>query len=398
MARRRFLGGRSPWLIVTWGAVLLATAALALLSSVAALTREQRPEMILAINPRDALARARQSELLLTQSPGDQRAAQRARTAARAALSSDPTRVAAWRSLAVAERDNDRANRLLLIAQWLSRRDPLTQLGLLEYKVQHGDVDGALQHYDNILRVSTVYDGVLFPVLAFAGTDPGVQPALVARLARAPAWRRRFFSYLANSNTPYRTQAIIYSAIARHGQLTDRDIVGLQATNATLGGNYSVGAALFRLADPAASRLLLRDGDFTGRGGIVPYAWALEDDGFLHVATTTVGGRTRLELESPRGDGGRGARQLVQLPPGRRRIQAAIGQIEGEGAGTVYAALSCAQGGPIDDASEARAGVGRITVAADVPQGCYPQWLEFGLRQSASGDRVGAWVSGVRAD
>ncbi|MEA1085864.1 hypothetical protein SFC76_16485 [Sphingomonas sp. CD22] len=399
MARRlRIVGGHSPWLIALWGAVLIATAAVTSLSSLAALMREQQPDTILTFDPRDALAQARRSELLLAQSPEDQHVVQRARTAALAALSYDPTRVTAWRSLAAVQQNNNRADQLLLVAQWLSRRDPLTQLALLEYKVQHGDVAGALQHYDNILRVSTVYDRVLFPVLAYAGTDPNVQPALVARLASASAWRRRFFSYLASSNTAYHTQAVIYAAMARHGKLSDSDIVGLQATNATLGGDYRNGETLFKLADPGAARLPLRDGNFASLGGITPYSWMLEDGGFLRVATAVVAGRPRLEMESPRGDGGRGVRQLVQLPAGKRRISATIGQIEGDISGTVYATLACAQGSPISASSEARADTGRIVVAATIPAGCYPQWLEFGLRQSLSGDRSGAWVSGIRAD
>lgn len=398
MARVGLLGGRSLWLIAPWSALLLCVAGVTMLSSMAALTRERQPEAVIAVDPRDALAQAHYGELLLAQSPGDQRVAHRAHAAAIAALSLDPTRVAAWRTLAATQRDNDRANRLLLVAQWLSRRDPLTQLGLLEYKVQHGDVDGALQHYDNILRVSTVYDGMLFPVLAYAGTDPGVQPALVARLLSSPAWRRRFFSYLANSNTPYRTQATIYTAIAQRGRLPDRDIVALQATNATLSGDYRMGEIFYRLARPDEADIRLRDGSFADLGGVIPYGWMLADDGFLRVATAIAAGHSRLELESPRGDGGRGARQLVQLRPGGHRVQAVIGRIEGETPGVVYATLSCAQGGPMSASAEARADTGHLVIAANVPAGCYPQWLEYGMRQAPSGERVGAWVTSVRTN
>ena len=382
------------WQILSVAGLLISVAVTVLSEGVATAMRESRPGSVLQFRPHDARALARSADLALVARDrmGSDLAA--VRNDARLALTYDASLPGAWRSLAATMPDGSAAQfKLLLFAQQLSRRDALTQLALLQWHVDHGDVAGALIHYDIILRTTTSYDPLLFPILASV-KEPAVRQALVARLVVAP-WRRRFLAYMVNAAPPNIMQAELLATMRRLGPLADRDIVAAQAASSALAGDYALGLRFYRLIAPDQIANTVRDGQFDASDGVPPFDWALDTDGPLVVNRQTVEGQGRLEMSAERGDGGRAARQLLTLTPGTYRVSAATGPIDGYVAGTPYMSLSCASAATPLATIEGHPAATRIAGDAVVPAGCPVQWLELGMRQDAGGGRSGTTIADV---
>lgn len=384
---------RRRWRAAGWTALLVGSAVLIVFAGLAGALRNSQPAAALRFMPGDARALARRAEQSLLS--GKPKPAS-ARADARAALARDATIPSAWRTLALVSPDGPaKSVGLFETAERLSRRDMPTQIALLETAVRRGDVAGALGHYDVILRVTSDYDPILLPVLAGAVPDLSVRRALADLLLRAPMWRRRFLAHMISANTPYDVQADLFSAMAKAGPLPDRDIVAAQATASVLGGQYRVGERLYRLVAPTDAGKPLRDGGFEKDNGVPPFDWLLETDGPLDVSIAGSGDGRRLEIASERGDGGRAARQLVSLAPGRHRLMARAGAVDGQEAGRPYMTLTCAQEGGLLASFSGAPNAPGLGGEVTVPQGCGLQWLELGLLQDPSGEGAAAWVDAV---
>ncbi len=388
---------RKAWLsLAAWAGLLGGVAVLVVLAGLTSALRSTRPDAALAMLPGDARALAKRADMtLLTGAlrPADISAA---RTDARAALMRDTTLPAAWRVLGLTEREGSPASlRLLHTAQALSRRDVPTQIGLLEAQVERGNIISALRHYDIILRISTAYDPMLFPVLAGAMTEPQILRPLSKRLANAPMWRRRFLSYVVNAGTSFEEQAALFDALNHAGGLQERDILAASITNSASVGQLAVAQRLYRIMAPDDATRPLRNGQFEDAAGIAPFDWQLETTGPLSVAVATAQGQRRLEMASVRGDGGRAARQLLALPPGRYRLGARFGTLEGQNAGIPYMTLACAATSSVVTTAEAPMGRDSFTADGTIPTACRYQWLELGLRLDPHGTSTSAWIDAV---
>ena len=383
----------SPWTVLAWGLVLLSLSALVILSGLSTAIRQRQPSLALRLMPSDAIASAYLADRLLIGAGEDKSALVRANRYARNALTKDPTLVTAWRTLALTR--GQKANgdiSLLRFSESLSRRDVPTQLALLEWEVQKGDIRRALHHYDVILRISTAYDSLLFPVLAGASSEVEIRRALGDRLAHAPMWRRRFFSYLANSGVPFLSQAEIFEEVGRSGPILDADIAGMQASNAVASGRYPEAKRLSRLAWPGEAQRPLRNGDFEGTEATPPFDWQLDSDGPMNVAIGDAAQGRRLEITTPRGDGGPAARQILYLPAGTHRFHADFGSLEGYELGEPYAWVICAAGSKPLITVEASKGKASLTGAFRVGDNCPVQWVELGMRQNPRGEPTGVWL------
>lgn len=407
MAKRRSLSLSLPrtseWprcVIGLWLVVLFGSAIAVVCSGVATGLRNRRPAVALQFAPADARALSRMADTSLLIEDGQLRNPGEPRRYARAALTRDATLPAAWRVLGLTSLDRSALSiKLLETAQRLSRRDAPTQMALMELAVGRKDILGALGHYDILLRISSAYDAVLFPMLVNASTDPQIRQVLGQQLLRAPMWRRRFLAYMVNAATPYPVQAELFSAIAKGGKaFPDSDIVASQATNSALGGHYAIARHLFGLVAPGEVAQRLRNGGFDKDGGVPPFDWQFDTDGALTVAVASFGRGRRLEIISERGDGARAARQLLFLTPGRYRLAAQVGAIEGEPAGSPYMTITCADAGTPLVTVEMQAKAGRAAGIVTVPNSCAVQWLELGMRQDPNGARAAAWVDGVAID
>lgn len=396
VAGRRWWAPRHPsWFVALMAAALLALSSLVIVQGMATALRNSRPDDALRLMPTDARALAtRASQTLLV--PRLTRAGvAEARASAMAALAQDATLPQAWRTLGLTEPENsDRYLSAMRFSEALSRRDALTQIALLENEVGRGSIERAMHHYDIILRISTAYDGVLFPVLAAAMDDPEIREPGARLLMNAPLWRRRFLSYLVNSGTSYTAQADLFAALRRAGPLADRDIVAASAANSINVGQYDAAQRLYAMIAPEDARRLLRNGEFDQDDGVPPFDWQLVTDGTLNVAITGGGGSRRLEISSVRGDGARAARQFLMLQPRRYRLQAQSGAIAGEVVGLPYMSVACVSGAPIATFDGARGGK-RFGGVVTVPPGCSRQWLDVGMRQDANGAPTALWIDGV---
>lgn len=399
MSRHRRSPAWSRWALAAWMILLAGSAIVVVLSGFTTALRNQRPAAALRFLPGDARALARRADETLLIGNANTADFSRAVAYARDALAHDATLPAAWRIIAIQFPDGSPQQiRLLKVAERLSRRDVPTQLALLELQVQRNDIVGALRHYDVILRVSSAYDALLFPVMAGASSEPQVRQVLSRQLLQAPMWRRRFLSYMIGAGVPYDVQADLFAAMAQSGTLPERDIVAMQATNSALGGQYAAARRLYGLIAPADAARPFRDGGFEKDGGVPPFDWQLDTDSGLSVTIVASSEGRRLEIISERGDGARAARQLVSFSPDRRhRLMARFGVIQNEAAGTPYMQMTCAQGGALLAAFNARAGTTRFGGDVDVPSACPIQWLELGLRQNPWGERAAIWIDGITA-
>lgn len=95
--------------------------------------------------------------------------------AARNALRSQPLSSAILRDLALAlDGDFSASKPLLELAEQISRREPATQLLLLEASAQAGDTPGTLRHYDALLSTAPALHPQLIGVLSKAVAEPEI--------------------------------------------------------------------------------------------------------------------------------------------------------------------------------------------------------------------------------
>lgn len=107
-------------------------------------------------------------------------------SAARAALRKQPLNSAALRDLGLARDSNGSADRTLLnLAARVSRREPATQLLLLDANAQEGEIAAALRHYDALLSTEPELQTKLLGLLAGALPEAEVY-AEVQRYAGRP--------------------------------------------------------------------------------------------------------------------------------------------------------------------------------------------------------------------
>lgn len=90
-------------------------------------------------------------------------------------------------------------DRLMKLADRISRREPLSQIWMIESASSADDVSGAVRHYHTALSTNPGLYGTLIPILAKAIDYPEVQSALRPYLRSAPRWKRSFLEYAATN-------------------------------------------------------------------------------------------------------------------------------------------------------------------------------------------------------
>jgi hypothetical protein len=368
--------------------------------------RQARPDLALAFQPADARARAKTSEQLVIPEPGrPPRPVTEAQLAgaeqlAREALRRDPTVVVAWRMLglvAAARNQADRAARMFHFAGTLSKRDLLTQLYLIEERVQQNDIAGALRQYDATLRTSGASHDILLPILVSAIANDGIVRPLAALLNSSPPWRRAFMERLA-IGTPdpaglvQLIQLVIGSASPEEKEQISRTMQAMINRR-----QFAPAMRVYRLLAAADSRgaQLVRNGGFDRPNPYPPLDWQLLS-GVDVGAEQLQGGRLRIHAAS--GSGGLAARQLLMLAPGNYEISADAGATDDARAARVTLAVQCGneQGSTLlQHDLPALSGRIRPRVSFSVPAGCGAQWLNINIRPDFDPGGVAAWVDSV---
>jgi hypothetical protein len=367
--------------------------------------RPDRPDRALSFQPADARARARASEQLVVPERGrpprpvtePQLAA--AEELAREALRRDPTVVMAWRMLglvAAARNQPDRAARMFHFAGSLSRRDLLTQLYLIEERVQQNDIAGALRQYDATLRTSGASHEILLPILVSAIGNDGIVEPLATLLNTMPPWRRSFMERLA-AGTPD-PAGLVQLIQLTHGSASPEEKVQISAAMQAMisRGQFAPAMRVYQLlAADARGTQLVRNGGFDRPNPYSPLDWQLLSG--VDVGAEQQGDRLRIHAAS--GAGGLAARQLLLLAPGRYEISADAGAVDDARAARVSWTVQCANNGEglmlLEQDMPALAGRIRARASFSVPAGCGGQWLRLNIRPDFDPGGVAAWIDSV---
>ncbi len=95
---------------------------------------------------------------------------------------------------------HEKADLLMALADRIGRREPISQLWLIEKSAAAGDVPGTLRHYNRILSTKPELNATLFPVLAAAIDFPEVRQAIVPYLRDQRPWVRDFVTFAASNS------------------------------------------------------------------------------------------------------------------------------------------------------------------------------------------------------
>lgn len=302
---------------------------------------------------------------------------------ARAAYVREPLASQATFVLALAEApltEDYRAGPVARQGAALDKRNPLLQLLLIADAAGREDYRAMFGHADVLAAAHpTMARTVLAPVFERLG-DPATVPIVAAALTEEPRWAAAFRRYVPRDEAALRN----YLALRREAGFderwdSDEGLVGALAD----GGLFDEAFAMWRgFAGAQADRY-----GFVADAGFAPIGWRLVEQGD-RIARIGEDGAMTVSVE--RGGGGELARQLLQLPPGRYRLEARITSDQSDP--PLWVALRCA-----DPAGTAErrplAARAEFTVSA---AGCPAHWLIVGASALESRHRVEATLGGWR--
>ena len=377
------------------GATLAAVMFLAAASSV---VESKAPDLAISLFPMNAGAQARIAEAefakganaRIAEPASGTRELERAAAIARQSLANLPLNPRALRILALSDPQSPGTQSLLRAGHSQSRRDTLTQVYLIEFAAQAGEIGQAMDHYDAVLRRRSAYRDPAGRNLAAALTLPGVLEEVAGQLPEAPSWESLLYFYV------LRTPESFASFVKLHRMLAGTDTIPSQVSAQfanTLVERGQIDEA-FEIAELAGPRPLPRRTALVETafdtppppGDALPAIWpgqwiTPEDaDAFLQPIH---GGGALINLSS--GASGILAFRLVALEPGDYAAfvtitpdeNADMGAKAAAAAPPIEARLSCAvpQTGTGRAAQHSRA---NFTVGGDCPY----QWLTLALPQT----------------
>jgi hypothetical protein len=327
-----------------------------------------------------------------------------ARQLAQRALRREPVNVTATVTLgliAALEKKDALSRQLFGYSERISRRDSATQLWIIEDEVAHGNVAGALVHYDRTMRVSPGLRRTLVPILVQASGDPDIIEPLAKIIGQRPNWWPDALGpIIAGGPSPVTTLPVLL----RHLQLRkdhDQERAFLIASLRRLSGAgaYAQAYALYQQAGSVHGLDMVRNGSFEQENQLPPFDWDLHSDAGLEATVQQRDGQRgkALFLSAEEGQMGAFARQLLLLKPGRYEFTAASGNVAGD-LERPGIRIDCA-GSPaaiLDIRLPVSNGGGqRVVSKFDVPaSACPAQWLSIvsagGLEEDAS-----PWIDGI---
>jgi hypothetical protein len=194
---------------------------LSFIHAVANITWQQNPDMALSYVPDHPLALSRKADELFNESQ-DPATLAKVEAMAKRSLEGGPLNAVAIRLLgfvADARGDQDKARKLMLLSQKVSRRELGTQLWLIEDAVARNDKKQALYHYDIALRAIPASFPILLPTLVGALEDSEVRTGLAPYVKANPDWLSPFLSEAINSSE---NPANVADMLLKAGGLPDR--------------------------------------------------------------------------------------------------------------------------------------------------------------------------------
>lgn len=331
-----------------------------------------------------------------------------ARRLAQAALRREPvnaTAAVALGMIATIERRADLSRSLIQYSERVSRRNAVAQLWMIEDQVAHGNIAGALVHYDRAMLVSPNLRPTLIPILVQASADPAIARSLSVIMARRPLWWADALGpIIFQGPAPAVTLPIVLGRMKlRPGNDAERAFLTAGMRRLADAGAFEQANALYGSAGGRAMTggNLVRNGDFEAESPLPPFDWSLHNEAGL---TATVqprdGGGRALFLSVDQEHGGELARQLLQLKPGRYRFAALAGDVAGDEFERPQVRLTCASAGStvaMDLRLVAANGQGAPSqVDFAIPgSGCPAQWLSISSGGSQEGTSEEPWIDEI---
>jgi hypothetical protein len=275
--------------------------------------------------------------------------------------------------------------RAMLLADRMSRRDTATQLWLIEEAVARNDIPGALQRYDNALRVAGETQQVLFPVLTAALEDPQISDSFIPYIREPTPWLGDFVRHaVRNSRRP-----AAYAALFMRAGGLPRDPVFAsleqELIKRLIDTDASATAARYYGSLQGADRRVLRSAAFSDRSvdtRFVPLTWEIFTLPGLNAAFVR-SGSDALALQGLVEAGGATpvARKVVLVPAGTYRFRARQGLIGQGGTAEATWQLLCSGGNsaqPVWSRTDPLVAQRRAVEASlNVPARCYTPMLRL---------------------
>lgn len=351
-------------------------------------------------------AMAQRAAELMSERPNDAAVRADADRLARDALARDTTNVTAMRNrglIADLNGNSNAARRWMRSAEAFSRRDPPTQLWLIEDAVARGDIGQALTHYDRALRTSKNAPELLFPVLIAASNDASVADELSKRLAGRPNWWGPFVNRLIGETD---NPAILVLFARRLGlSPNDRehpDFFGRILQRLVDANQVGRADALYRTIVSKGSQPLY-NGDFEQDRGVLPFDWRLADESDLaaQISARPDGAKGQvLMLDARNGRGGEVAAQAVALKPGHYVLQGVAAHVSEDESARPVARIRC---GPSREAELAALRLPRAAAAPvafalpfTLPARCSGAWIVIEANSDLGGHSDRPWLDNLR--
>lgn len=384
-------GKRLAWLTV----VIVAAAWLGwqIIGNTVADTRS--PERALAWRSDHAPSLVALAEEQLVEANDPEELAEATATAQRA-LASAPLNQAALRALALAAdlSGAEGADDLMNLAGERAPREALTQIWLLDRDIRTGDFDGAVDHFDHILRSRQDLGRQMSPVAATLAASAGDD--LVAKLAANPPWRAWVLEQL-GLRAATEVNFEILDGLAEAGApptgkevrpFLDRLVSDGDAVLAYLTWLH------FRpVPEPGTETPYLTNGSFEQPLAGVPFDWTFDTVRGARTAIASEDNKKllRVTFSSTRVPY-RHARQLLTLPPGKYVLRGRAEVHDIDTARGLLWRLRCDGGDTVIGASEHFKGTkewGDFEVAYEVPvQDCASQLLRLELDAQVASEEM----------
>lgn len=314
--------------------------------TLSAIALPYNPQWALKLNPFNDAARAVGASADVYGTGDAKRIASAARES-RIALQGEPTLARAYRMIALdAQQRGASAAPAIAAATWLTRRDYVANLSLIEQAVKRGDYRTAMATVDASLRTSPKGQELLFPVLGKALAEPDMAPHFVRTFRANPSWLPSFLSFYIGTQQPAaplaRIMLPVRSALPASHLATDRGLVALMVAQQ----DFDAARAYVDAIDTGSgsgNRATIRNSRFRAEGKFPPIDWHLSREGAYGADIERIEGGNRLTVMSDEQNSRTVARQLIQLSPGTYTLTATGRIVEGNDEAEAIWRLSCAE-------------------------------------------------------
>lgn len=338
-------------------------------------------DMALRLNPANAAARADRAEALVYATGATTRIADAARESARA-LSGDPTLARAYRMIALnASKQNAPVRPAIEAATYLTKRDYIANLWVIEQAVKDNRLDAAMDSIDASLRTSVKSQALLFPIMVDAVAEPEMRIRFVRIFSRRPDWIDGFLGYYLTTQAPVAPLSRIVADLGKETtpatQAAVPVLIGVMVKQKAFDD-----ARIFegRIAGrPAAEQArLVRHSNFERAGANPPFDWQLFREPAYASDIVSDGKLHRLDVISETQTARPVARQLIRLTPGSYQLRAVGKVTEGNDDAALTWTVQCAEAGRASPIAEQKFNrqLRGAAVNFTIPSGpCRNYWL-----------------------